>query len=458
MNKSYKTIWNETTGTYVAAPEVAKGRGKKNKSSKALVVAILVAGAGNVMEARAGALDGGSVSDPTAVAIGAKSYASGTSSQLQTAGGANGVAIGANSTSSGGGSIAIGDGANANFTNIAIGAGANASGDPRRAVALGMGASVAGYDSLALGTSASAVGGSSVALGAYSVADRGNAVSVGSSTLQRQIVNVAAGTQDTDAVNVKQLKNAGLTTDTSGNVTNAFVAYDSTTKDKVTLAGGAAGTTITNVKAGTLSAASTDAVNGSQLFTTNANVTNLSTTVSNITNGNAGIKYFHVNSSGADSSATGLNALAIGVGTQASLQSGIAIGSSVSGVNTLASAAFATALGASAQAKAFESQAFGVSATALNSQDISLGTASAARGTGDGAICDSTNPTNCSDFSAVDPFNLRLPHTVRHLQLGRQPRRMVLPQLRSVIMLLQLESIPLRLEPKRHRLPREVLP
>ncbi|WP_409934752.1 YadA family autotransporter adhesin [Paraburkholderia sp. BCC1884] len=132
---------------------------------------------------------------------------------------------------------------------------------------------MAAYDSLALGTSASAVGGSSVALGAYSVADRGNAVSVGSSTLQRQIVNVAAGTQDTDAVNVKQLKNAGLTTDTSGNVTNAFVAYDSTTKDKVTLAGGAAGTTITNVKAGTLSASSMDAVNGSQLFTTNANVT-----------------------------------------------------------------------------------------------------------------------------------------------------------------------------------------
>ena len=95
-----------------------------------------------------------------------------------------------------------------------------------------MGASVAAYDSLALGTSASAVGDSSVALGSYSVANRGNAVSVGSSTLQRQIVNVAAGTQDTDAVNVKQLKNAGLTTDTSGNVTNAFVAYDSTTKDR----------------------------------------------------------------------------------------------------------------------------------------------------------------------------------------------------------------------------------
>ncbi len=43
------------------------------------------------------------------------------------------------------------------------------------------------------------------------------------------------------------------------------VKYDSTAKDTITL-GGADGTTITNVKAGTISANSTDAVNGSQLF------------------------------------------------------------------------------------------------------------------------------------------------------------------------------------------------
>jgi hypothetical protein len=28
MNKSYKTVWNETTGTYVAASETAKSRGE----------------------------------------------------------------------------------------------------------------------------------------------------------------------------------------------------------------------------------------------------------------------------------------------------------------------------------------------------------------------------------------------------------------------------------------------
>src|SRR6202000_359991 len=70
-----------------------------------------------------------------------------------------------------------------------------------------------------------------------------------------------AGVADMDAVNVAQLKAAGLNTDDSGNVTNAFVAYDDATKGQVTL-GGVTGTTISNVKAGV---ADMDAVNVSQL-------------------------------------------------------------------------------------------------------------------------------------------------------------------------------------------------
>ena len=53
-----------------------------------------------------------------------------------------------------------------------------------------------------------------------------------------QIHQVAAGTVDLDAVNLKQLKDAGLKTDPSGVATNAFVAYDDKTKkDSVTLEG-----------------------------------------------------------------------------------------------------------------------------------------------------------------------------------------------------------------------------
>ncbi|MDR5731570.1 hypothetical protein QCE47_04305 [Caballeronia sp. LZ025] len=62
-----------------------------------------------------------------------------------------------------------------------------------------------GARATAMGANAQAVAGNSVALGADSVADRTNTVSVGSSGNERQITNVAAGTQGTDAVNVDQL-------------------------------------------------------------------------------------------------------------------------------------------------------------------------------------------------------------------------------------------------------------
>ncbi|MDQ7976554.1 YadA-like family protein [Paraburkholderia sp. SARCC-3016] len=103
-----------------------------------------------------------------------------------------------------------------------------------------------------------------------------------SGTSGTTLTNVNAGTADKDAVNVAQLKAAGLNIDTSGNATNSFVAYDDTTKTKITLGGGTAGTTITNVKAGALSASSTDAVNGAQLYATNQNVSSINTQITNI--------------------------------------------------------------------------------------------------------------------------------------------------------------------------------
>ena len=76
-----------------------------------------------------------------------------------------------------------------------------------------------------------------------------------------QIHKVAAGTADQDAVNVKQLTDAGAIVDSTGTVTNAFVAYDDSTKDSVTLKG-TNGTQIHKVAAGT---ADQDAVNVKQL-------------------------------------------------------------------------------------------------------------------------------------------------------------------------------------------------
>ena len=96
----------------------------------------------------------------------------------------------------------------ANVTNIAMNSSAGnpmfaASGD-RSAEA----ASANGQHATAMGANAKASADNSVALGANSVADRANTVSVGSKGNERQIANVAAGTQGTDAVNVDQMNDA----------------------------------------------------------------------------------------------------------------------------------------------------------------------------------------------------------------------------------------------------------
>lgn len=69
----------------------------------------------------------------------------------------------------------------------------------------GAGAVALGNNSTALGNQSQAIAENSVALGSKSISDRENTVSVGNATQQRQITNVAAGTQAHDAVNVEQL-------------------------------------------------------------------------------------------------------------------------------------------------------------------------------------------------------------------------------------------------------------
>ncbi|HBK44826.1 MAG TPA: hypothetical protein DDZ67_00015, partial [Xanthomonadaceae bacterium] len=75
------------------------------------------------------------------------------------------------------------------------------------AVAMGEGASVTAASGTAVGQGATASAQGAVALGQGSVADRANTVSVGSAGNERQVANVAAGTQATDAVNKGQLDN-----------------------------------------------------------------------------------------------------------------------------------------------------------------------------------------------------------------------------------------------------------
>ncbi len=87
------------------------------------------------------------------------------------------------------------------------------------AMAGGAGSVASGSHSTAMGTGSKATAANSTALGANSVADRENSVSVGSVGNERQLTNVAAGTQGTDAVNLDQLNHS------MSNVTNDANAY-----------------------------------------------------------------------------------------------------------------------------------------------------------------------------------------------------------------------------------------
>ena len=165
-----------------------------------------------------------------------------------------------------------------------------------RSAAFGYSASAQGTDSLALNGTAKLEG--SVSLGTDSVADRPAgglgylgvpssqsgtsntawkstraAVSIGdiANDVSRQITGLAAGTEDADAVNVAQLKR----------LNNLTIHYASEADHSKATLDGKGGTTLANVKAGTLSADSKEAVNGSQLYATNIKVGENSAAIKN---------------------------------------------------------------------------------------------------------------------------------------------------------------------------------
>ncbi|MGB3111089.1 MAG: YadA-like family protein, partial [Psychrobacter alimentarius] len=236
----------------------------------------------------------------------------------------NSVVIGKDSQVTGQSSIAIGNGAQAlGNQSISIGTGnivngdnSGAFGDPSiingdNSYSVGNNNTINSNDTFVLGNNVTSTVGGSVVLGTGSAARTGagvvgylaagnaaitattsttGAVAVGDATngIYRQVTGVAAGTADSDAVNVSQLKAVSDTLQNNNEaLSNAAVQYDknadgTVNKGSITLGGGAAGTTITNVAAGNVSAGSTDAVNGSQLH-------NLGSGVASIIGGDAAL-------------------------------------------------------------------------------------------------------------------------------------------------------------------------
>lgn len=187
---------------------------------------------------------------------------------------------------------------------------------------------------------------------------------VGSVAGPVRIHNVADGIAPNDAVNKSQLDAV------QGSVSSLdalAVKYDSSAKDAITLAGpvsndggATGGTIITNLHQGALSASSTDAVNGAQLYATNQMVLNMQ-------NG-GGMKYFHVNSTAADSSSTGMDSIAAG---PRALSSGV--GSVAIGDNSQATQDGAIAIGQSAASTGLNAIAIGTGAVATGSVAVGAG-------------------------------------------------------------------------------------
>jgi autotransporter adhesin len=157
---------------------------------------------------------------------------------------------------------------------------------------IGNGNTAFGADSFVLGSNVTAKGKNNVVLGSNSDGSLDNVVSVGNIGAERRIVHVAPGIGSADAVNMSQLKALGATTNTLGTMTNAFVAYDGVDKSVITLGAASTGTqgsttapavTLTNLKAGVLSAQSSDAVNGAQLNATNSDVQDVTTSLATLT-------------------------------------------------------------------------------------------------------------------------------------------------------------------------------
>lgn len=210
------------------------------------------------------------------------------------------MASGKQSTASGYGAEATADNA------LASGSGATASGTA--ATALGNGSTASGASSVALGDGATSSGANSLALGAGSTdGGKANVVSFGDVGAERTLVNVAPGAisaTSTDAVNGGQIYA------NQKSVADALGAGSVVNPDGTISAPAFALNSKTYTNAG-------DAFNA------------LDTAVF----GGGGIKYFHTNSTLADSTPTGMDSVAIGPASTASGDNAVSIGNGAVATN-----------------------------------------------------------------------------------------------------------------------------
>ena len=261
----YRVVWNKTKEMYVVVSELASTvNGKAVKAGVLGAVLAVTAFAGPV---HATLNEAGTGADNN-VAFGAGS----------NAGGKNSTVIGPNANTNGQNAIAIGTGASAGSagteaqSGVAIGGSANAKSN--RAVAVGDSAQASWYGT-ALGSrsiaaaNSVAIGGGGSADQSYAVASLGNSVALGSFARTTAGVATKEASVTSDDTTLKLTNFAG---DKLAKGTGFVLSVGDKGKERQ----------IQHVAAGQVTADSTDAMNGSQLYSTLATLANVAGSVKNI--------------------------------------------------------------------------------------------------------------------------------------------------------------------------------
>ena len=240
-----------------------------------------------------------------AAAAGNNQIAIGVNAARNTTGGANhssvySVAIGTNA-----GADNVSTAQDGNTEGVAIGYNAGrhvGTGIHNSAIGLNSGMYIQGSDNIAFGSNAGSGQkdavldiNRTVAIGANALSSKNNAVSIGGNSKAQDISSVAIGDTAT-AANANSVA-LGARSTTSDVHTGAYTLNNSYTAAGLPVAAngtvsvGSAGKErqIQNVAAGVISATSTDAINGSQLYATNNYLSNLAGGVKNVLGGDAAV-------------------------------------------------------------------------------------------------------------------------------------------------------------------------
>ena len=235
------------------------------------------------------------------LAIGTVSIADGGIAVGQSVLSKNGVAIGSAVSATVANAVAMGSKAEASSVG-AVAIGGYSATDKTKAQ---------GNNALAIGASAVTNGSETIAIGKSANASNANAVAVGKNAKASIANSVAIGSDSTTDTNATKQSSA-----TINGITYNFAGATSDTGMQVSVGAAGKERQIKNVAPGEVSATSTDAINGSQLFAVASQI--------------KPINYFSVKSSAVgnknNDGATGNDAVAIGPGAQSSGDNGVSLG------------------------------------------------------------------------------------------------------------------------------------